>query len=610
MQPLDVRTILILMGALVAFGGFALWLLWRGNRETPGLRTLIVASGLGALGSLAVAFQQYLPVFLAIVVGNSLVNVCLAGVTEGLRRFYGAKPSLGWLLGVGAVAASGYAYWAYVDPSVVARVRWASFLLAIVSFYGVWVIGRGADGSTRIGSSFLALGLAAFGVLQGLRIVLSRELFGGDPFTSASLVGAMMAFYSMVLGIFMVVGERHLATAVRERARAEAGERVKTEFLANMSHEIRTPMNGVLGLTELLLDSRLDTQQRQLATSVHSSGSILLRILDDILDMSKIEAGRMEVEEVGFKIQSLVDEVVQLIREPAARKGLELHAVVADDVPRRVFGDPVRLGQVLLNLMGNAVKFTHQGRITIEVGRRDARCLDLKVSDTGIGIDPRDHGHLFESFDQVNSTITRRYGGTGLGLAISKRLIDLMGGTIEFVSQMGQGTTFTVTLPCLTPRGAHTDVLDTDEVSLQGVWLGDIGRVVADGADRQALRILVAEDNPVNQMVVCGMLEKLGYRYDVVADGAAALEALARETYDLVLMDCYMPVSDGFTTTLEVRALETEDPHRRRLPIVALTASVLAEEKQRCLDVGMDDVLTKPVSTETLAAAVERHLKP
>ena len=603
MPALDIQTILILVAASVAFGGVALVLLWRSNRDLPGLGLSTVACGLGTLGCLLLALQKHLPPLFGIVVSNTLIIVCLATTVESLRRFFGGRPKLAWIAVVACVVAVGFVHWTYITPNLLARIRWSCSSMALCCFYGAQVSWRGRDASMRVGSSLLALGLFVLGTLQGLRALISQQLFGDDPFTAIALVGTMLSFYAVVLGIFMAVSERHLATAKQQRARAEAGEREKGEFLARMSHEIRTPMNGVLGLTELLIETQLDAQQHQFASSVRSSGKILLRLIDDILDLSKIEAGHMEIERVGFQVRGLVDEVVQLLREPAVRKGLWLRAKVDDEVPVRGFGDPVRIGQVLLNLVGNAVKFTNQGGVEVQVVRHDEDHLAFQVSDTGIGIEPEAHDRLFESFRQSGASIARRYGGTGLGLAISKSLVGLMDGSIDLRSTVGQGSTFTVTLPCLRRDGA-SPIPDSAEFSLRRVWFDEGPPIeVRPGPSSGRSRILVVEDEPVNQLVACGMLDALGYTHDVVADGQAACDALTETPYGLVLMDCNMPVCDGFTATRRIRAREAAcgDP---RTPIIALTASVFADEKKRCFEAGMDDILTKPVTRETLSAII------
>ncbi len=603
MPTLDIQTILILVATSVAFGGVALVLLWRSNRDLPGLGLMTVACGLGTLGCLLLALQKHLPPLFGIVVSNTLIIVCLATAVESLRRFYGRRPRLAWLVVVACVVAVGFAHWTYIAPNLLARIRWSCTIMAGCCFYGARVSWRGLDAAMRVGSSFLVLGLFVLGTLQGIRALISQRLFGEDPFTAIALVGTMLSFYAVILGIFMAVGERHLATAKQQRARAEAGEREKGEFLARMSHEIRTPMNGVLGLTELLIGTPLDAQQHQLASSVRSSGKILLRLIDDILDLSKIEAGHMEIETVGFQVRGLLDEVVQLLHGSAVRKGLWLRATVDDEVPVRGYGDPVRIGQVLLNLVGNAVKFTNQGGVEVQVTRHDGDHLSFQVSDTGIGIEPEAHDLLFESFRQSGVSIARRYGGTGLGLAISKSLVGLMDGSIDLRSNVGQGSTFTVLLPCLRRDGAHP-IPDSAELSLRRVWFDEgPAIVIKPGPSSGSSRILVVEDEPVNQLVASGMLDSLGYEHDVVADGEAACEALTEAAYGLVLMDCNMPVCDGFTATRRIRAREATcgDP---RTPIIAVTASVFADEKERCFEVGMDDVVTKPVTRETLGEII------
>jgi CheY-like chemotaxis protein len=385
------------------------------------------------------------------------------------------------------------------------------------------------------------------------------------------------------------------ADALRQaRDAALAATRAKSTFLATMSHEIRTPMTGILGIAGLLVDTPLTDYQRRLLQSLQQSGESLLTIINDVLDFSKIEAGKLTLERAIFDPRLVVEDTLRLLSVTARNKRLTLSGGVAPEVPAHLSGDPGRLRQILLNLVGNAIKFTERGTVTvavtIEASTDEAVVLRVAVTDTGVGLSAEQQARLFQSFSQADDSTTRRFGGTGLGLAISRQLVEMMGGGIGVTSEPGRGSTF-----WFTARLARTSEA---EIAAAGAGAG----ANDDLEPSRPLSVLLAEDTPVNQLVASRILKKLGHHVEIAGNGAEAVAAVARGRFDVVLMDCQMPEVDGYEATTRIRAAERTG----RLPIVALTASATVEDRERCLAAGMDDFVSKPVKVAELARALAR----
>ncbi|MEZ5114664.1 MAG: ATP-binding protein [Candidatus Nanopelagicales bacterium] len=419
-------------------------------------------------------------------------------------------------------------------------------------------------------------GVTADGTEIDLQITLTSLAIDGRPHTLASVVD---------ISARKALEQELLAT--RDAALVLA--RTKADILANTSHEIRTPLTAILGMTDLMLDTELTPEQQEMLGTARTAGERLLSLVNDILTLSKADAGAHVVESIPFSVVELVEECASLVAAGARAKHLDVVTKVRGGTPASVVGDREKLRAVVLNLAGNAVKFTEEGGVELSVGPAEDGQVSITVRDTGIGIDPDRVPHLFEPFVQADASTTRQYGGTGLGLAISRQLVEVVGGTLAVRSVPGEGSTFTVTVPypaAAEPMPRPESTAEATPPSLHG------------------LRVLLVEDNLVNAVVVSKMLEKAGVEVVRAGDGREALERIAADSPDLVLMDCHMPTMDGFDATRALRARESGDEH---LTVIALTAGALDEDRQRCFDAGMDDFMTKPVTLDALTRMLARH---
>lgn len=427
--------------------------------------------------------------------------------------------------------------------------------------------------------------------------IIQWEIYKGVIITSGFILMLTLMIYYYMRN--MSVYTEHLTTA---RIAAEKATRMQRDFMANMSHELRTPMTGILGLTDVLKDSCLDKEQKSIAESIHLSAESLLSLLNGILDLSRIESGEVIVENDVFDLHQFFKKIKNLIGFQASRKGLSFSININEDLPQMISGDETKIQEVVINLLSNAVKFTSKGGVSLRTNIKTAtnrEYLIITIADTGIGIPDDFKDKIFKKFTQADSSVSRKFGGTGLGLAITKKLIDIMGGTISYKSTPDMGTEFTVTIPIQRADEKAKTVSNSERNTA----------INAESSTIRLAKVMIVEDHEINQMLVFKWLKKMGFEaIDIANSGIEALENLKTQHYDLILMDCQMPELDGYKTTGIIR--QTEHASDKDVPIIAMTAHAMANERQKCLDAGMDDYLSKPMDFIDLQNAVYNQLDP
>ncbi len=562
------RSRLSVLASVMAVGwlGFALQYAMQGRWKTVAIDLAVAATGLGIRAwALADDESRRIPLGAHLNLAASAVGLTAAAILSGQT----ASMAVWWLACAPLVAAyqlgsRAAVVWALIASVLVACVH-ASEAVARVEPEFVPVGGELLLGRVALVAVVLAFAIAA-------RRIMDAHV-------------ARVEAHEMQVEKYAEVLKAKTLELEQARDAALAAARAKSEFLANMSHEIRTPLNGVLGLLPLMDDP--DVDRAEIIHTMRSSGSALLTIVDDILELSKMEAGQVHVKSVHFDVRDCVADVTRLLKPAAVNKGLDLHVDLDENLPRSVEADAIRLKQVLVNLVGNAIKFTSAGRVTVSATSQRDR-LQFDISDTGIGIPAEARKKLFQPFTQLDASATRRHGGTGLGLSISRRLVALMGGTMSVTSKVGRGSTFHFAIP----------IVEREEEAPRDEPLSAT-RIKPSSTP---LCVLVADDDPLNLRVATRLLSKLGHSPDVASNGQQVLAAIDKKAYDIIFMDLHMPDIDGAETTRRIRGREVESGQPF---VVALTASVLDEQRDLCRAAGMNDFVTKPVQLETLAAVLD-----
>lgn len=470
-------------------------------------------------------------------------------------------------------------------------------ILSAYIFYAAWVYIKAVQ-NKRDGSQFA---LASTGVVF---VVLLWNILQYIGVTKANLLFTFFGYLSFFFFQSLILSYRFASYLKKSKLRAEAASTAKSQFLSTMSHEIRTPLNAVIGLSGLMINTDLNREQEEFAKTIKRSGENLLHIINNILDFSKIESGNLDVEDIEVRPEELVDEVIDLLTPLSQQKGLDILKEIDETIPDYIRTDGRLVQQVLINLMGNSIKFTEKGHIKVHVrcGKETSKKgnLEFDISDTGIGITEEQSGKLFKQFSQVDASTSRKYGGTGLGLAISKKIVNALGGSIWLDKNTTSGSTFSFSIDYAKSNKKHSP---STEVDYLVAHFGDLNNA----SPKNSESILIVEDNLVNQVVAAKILERLGLTSDIAQNGSEALEMTLHKKYDVILMDVEMPVMDGLVATQKIREREASTNHRST--IIALTANAMQEDKEKCLAAGMDDFIPKPITIRSVQDTLVKWIK-
>ena len=563
------------------YGGFGRW--------TLGLISLSVSMA-------ALAIRGMVPDLVSVGASNATSFVAVILLFEGTREFFGLRPRYTPVYLLAGVSLSLQIFFLLARENLTIRILVASGFAGLVNFATARILLKASPSGRRLGYWLSSTLFLVAGVLNLARVILVAVLWPAPDMLAPTIwnqafFGVMiLAVIGGAFGFILLHNDRLVSDLILAERRAADADRAKSEFLAHMSHEIRTPLNGVIGLTGLALDGPLNEEKRpELETAVQSAQA-LLGIVNDVLDLSKIEAGMLQITATPFDLYAALSQTVAMLEPRAAAKSIQLFCRYPEDAPRWFLGDEMRVRQILANFASNAVKFTTHGEI--EVAAMQSRGgMRISVRDTGEGIDASMLPLLFSKFTQADASTARRFGGTGLGLAIAKQLAELMGGSIGASSEPGVGSLFWAELPL--PPVEPVVPATPPAPPLRGL---------------AGLHVLVVEDNAVNRLVLVRLLEKRGIRVDVAANGEEAVSRCEHSDYAVVLMDCQMPVLDGYDATRRIR--QWEATVGRHTPIIAITAHAMASDRVRCEAAGMDDYITKPVQPMELFACVARHVEP
>ena len=594
---LDLRTVSFSTATVLLGFAATLFVLWSANRRRE-ILTFSVAYGLLAVGFALVPLPKVIFGLQAIVLGNIFISAAQIGLWRGCRLLGGREPQFWIEAAVLAGLAILYYYFTEIDLNVNLRVAAGSLVVTATCAKSLHDMGREKSLLRWRGARLIAGCQVLMGLLFLIRAIVTLRTAPITDYLHPG-IGQVVAlavpvgiYLVLALGVFWLSFERTEEEMQRRnqaldsaRLAERQANNAKSAFLANMSHEIRTPMNGIIGCTEILLDMSPSPQQKPYLEMLRDAEKLLLTIINDILDFSKLETAQFTLEKVPVELASTVRGSLDLVRSQAIEKGLTLEVAIDPALPAWLMGDPARLRQIMLNLLGNAVKFTQTGGVWLRISTYgEEGMVRFAVSDTGMGI-PKDRQHLlFQDFSQAHQS--GDYGGTGLGLAICKRLVAAMGGEIGMESEPGRGSLFWFTIP-----------LAAAEMPASRAEIGH------DAPASEGKKVLVAEDVKVNQVIIERLLTRAGHQVTLVEHGAEALEALREQSFDLIFMDMRMPVMDGITATEEIRRL---DGPMGAIPIIGLTANATPEDAARCMAAGMNDHLVKPVDRATLLKTVAR----